>query len=418
MAPSFANMPPHACPPRRARASFIAEQLERLSAESAARTANAANPAAAPAQSAKQSDSAPLPQQPKPKKVRATPVAAAKNVLRAAKAVSAKSLASPSVRRNLGEGGAPSFVHHPPDLARHRRKCALCHHPDREIIEDLFIHWHSPESIVRFYNEDDDNDLTWVSIYRHAYAFGLDEIRRRNLRFVFEHLLEQADQITPTSATVIAAARALGSCVSDTGQWNDPPKRVLVTNIVRNEQLDASDDSAFAGAPSFAPSAKGGTFPACHVASASAISIPEMHEKDSSFPVSSPHDSAPTTAAPSEEAFVGADRIYRPTSPSAAETDGGPAASEETESDNRDSSFRVSSPHDSAPITPAPSEEAFVGADRIHRPVPPSAKDSLVDAPVAHCHSERGCDEHPTSLPAAGGESAVPWFQRSASHRN
>jgi hypothetical protein len=293
MAPSFANMPPHA------RASFIAEQLERLSAESAARTANP-TAAPAPSPSVTQPDPAPPPQQPKPKKARATAVTAGKNVLRAAKAVSSKSLASPSVRRSLGEGG-PQFIHHPPDLARHRRKCAVCHHPDREIIEDLFIRWHSPESIVRFYNEDNDNDLTWVSIYRHAYAFGLDEIRRRNLRFVFEHLLEQADQITPTSATVIAAARALGSCVDSTGHWNEPPKRVLVTNIVKKE------------------------------------------------------------------------------------------------------------PHDSAPITAAPSEDAFVGADRIYRPASPSAKDSLVDAPVVVCHSElarpggRGCDEHPTSLPAAAG---------------
>ena len=142
---------------------------------------------------------------------------------------------------------APSFIHHPPDLARHRRKCSICRHPERETIEDLFIHWHSPNTIANYFDDtaDDAEDagdeshnrlrITWVAIYRHAYALGLDEVRRRNLRFAFEHILEQAGDITPTSASIMAAARAYAACLNNDGHWNDPPKQVIVTNILKRE---------------------------------------------------------------------------------------------------------------------------------------------------------------------------------------
>lgn len=184
---------------------------------------------------------------PKKKTPRSAALTDAKNVLRAATAATSKSLAAPSTRRSpTGRGplarrsfseGGPHFVHRPPDLARHRRKCAVCHHPEREAIEDLFVHWHSPEAIASHYDdyEQEDESITWISIYRHAYAFGLDEIRRRNLRFVFEHILDQAGTTAATPASIIVAARALGSCVNANGDWNEPSKRVIVTNIIRNE---------------------------------------------------------------------------------------------------------------------------------------------------------------------------------------
>lgn len=228
------------------RAASIREQLDRIFGDPL-------NPLAPPASSDSPANaSAPNPVPTKKKKkarTRPTALADAKNVLRAASAFTSKSLTVPSPRHSFSEGG-PQFIHRTPDIARHRRKCAVCHHPDREVIEDLFIHWHNPNSIASYYDDGDEESneraITWVSIYRHAYAFGLDEIRRRNLRFVFELLLEQADQITPTSATLIAAARALGSCVNAKGEWNEPPKRVIVTNIIRNEPPQTD----FAGAPS------------------------------------------------------------------------------------------------------------------------------------------------------------------------
>jgi len=312
---------------------------------------------------------------PNKKKPRSTALADAKKILRAASAVTSKSLA------------APEFVHRPPDIARHRRKCAVCHHSEREIIEDLFIHWHSPNTIAEYYKDDTDGELNWVSIYRHAYAFGLDEVRRRNLRFAFELIIEQAADITATPAAIIASARALGTCVTPDGQWNDPPKRVLVTNVIRNETpqpapaASASEDhrvtsstevkdngdeaasyrasfprevvggdSAFLGAPSFAPSAKGGNSPN-------------------------------SEAAPSSKTEIGAvaPSSYRATHPRDVVSSGSQSAAEEL--------------HEQPD---ASASQSFVGADRLHRPASPPSPDSPVEQPSTHCHSERGCDEHPT----------------------
>lgn len=190
---------------------------------------------------------------------------------------------SPAETRLRG-AAAPGFIHHPPDLARHSRKCSICRHPERETIEDLFIHWHSPNTIANFFDDtaDDAEDagddsanrlrITWVAIYRHAYAVGLDEIRRRNLRFAFEHILEQAGDITPTSASIMAAARAYAACVNNDGHWNDPPKRVIVTNI-RKREADSPDSALPFEAPVGAASRRppfsecGVSTPPCHTTS-------------------------------------------------------------------------------------------------------------------------------------------------------
>lgn len=52
---------------------------------------------------------------------------------------------------------------------------------------------------------------------------------------MFEHILDQAGTTAATPASILVAARALGSCVSENGQWTESPKRVIVTNIIRNE---------------------------------------------------------------------------------------------------------------------------------------------------------------------------------------
>jgi hypothetical protein len=136
-----------------------------------------------------------------------------------------------------------------PDLQRHRRKCVICHHPERDMIEELFIHWHNPWEIAEQF--DNDDTINRVSIYRHAYALGLDKIRRRNLSCVFETILDSASDAPPTAAGVIAAARALALCVSEDGRWVEPPKSVIVTTFLRKE-----DPATTSTAPSSAPETK------------------------------------------------------------------------------------------------------------------------------------------------------------------
>ena len=36
----------------------------------------------------------------------------------------------------------------PVSLGRHKRNCSICSHPERDAIEQSFLHWHSPEEIA------------------------------------------------------------------------------------------------------------------------------------------------------------------------------------------------------------------------------------------------------------------------------
>ena len=159
----------------------------------------------------------------------------ARSAVRSARAASHRPRVS-SVRQAknyLRVSRSPEFLNPNRSLDRHRRKCAICCHPEREMIEELFVRWHSPQAIAN-HLEDWDN-VNWVSIYRHAYALGLDQVRRRNLRHFFENLLDDAINATPTFAGVLGAARALG-CVTEDGRWVEPEKRILMTTVIRKEE--------------------------------------------------------------------------------------------------------------------------------------------------------------------------------------
>ena len=45
--------------------------------------------------------------------------------------------------RNLRDTDSASL-----DLVRHERKCSVCQHPDREAIEEAFLHWHNVAQIT------------------------------------------------------------------------------------------------------------------------------------------------------------------------------------------------------------------------------------------------------------------------------
>ena len=106
-------------------------------------------------------------------------------------------------------------------LERHARKCAICRHPDREAIEEQFVHWRSPEYTANYYHLGDRRVL-----YRHAQATGLYEQRRRNYLFTIENILECGEEIQLTASAYIKAVRAY-ACLCDTVRWSEPVTRVL-----------------------------------------------------------------------------------------------------------------------------------------------------------------------------------------------
>jgi hypothetical protein len=116
------------------------------------------------------------------------------------------------------------------DPERHERLCTVCSHPEREAIEEAFIHWRSladPDGELDLPSDD--------SICRHAHALGLFEQRSRNMRFALENIIESSERVQPTADSIIRAIRAC-SCLKDNGEWIDPPTthRVIV-NVTRGD---------------------------------------------------------------------------------------------------------------------------------------------------------------------------------------
>jgi hypothetical protein len=63
----------------------------------------------------------------------------------------------------------------PPSIKRHSRKCAVCTHPDRQAIDEAFLHQSRTHDIVKDYKLP-----SLSSLYRHAQATGLWPSRNSN----------------------------------------------------------------------------------------------------------------------------------------------------------------------------------------------------------------------------------------------
>jgi hypothetical protein len=123
-------------------------------------------------------------------------------------------------------------------LARHVRKCTICHHSEREAIEEEFVHWRSVSRIARQYGIED-----YRTIYRHARATGLVELRRENIRSALDNIVERSDTTKVSGDCILRAIRAY-SCIDEMGRWIDPPSRVAITTTRVNALLPAPEPPA------------------------------------------------------------------------------------------------------------------------------------------------------------------------------
>jgi hypothetical protein len=131
-------------------------------------------------------------------------------------------------------------------LSRHQRKCLICRHPDREDIEDDFLHWGNVWKLAQYYKIDD-----YRSIYRHARATGLLERRRTNFRSALDQIIENAADAKVTGDTVIRAIRAY-SCLDKEGRWAEPPTQVVFT-VVRTSSSGAAASTTTSSSRIVAP---------------------------------------------------------------------------------------------------------------------------------------------------------------------
>ncbi|MGB6484649.1 MAG: hypothetical protein WBE86_14275 [Candidatus Acidiferrales bacterium] len=213
-----------------------------------------------------------------------TPVTRAKASLRASKLVRRGETA----RRGGTSAKSKSRTASGPSFERHRRKCSVCSHPHREAIEEMFINWHSPESIRVALGAYPP--LDWSAIYRHARATGLYAKRSKNLRAVLDLLLEKAGDVQPTAQGIIAVVRAY-SCLTDANQWVEPEKRVHIVNRVY--RVYRHDSPAVSDVP--APAA----------ATASATSAPEPSVDLVSVTAARRQDQSPSAPRADSSAFAG-----------------------------------------------------------------------------------------------------------------
>jgi outer membrane biosynthesis protein TonB len=113
---------------------------------------------------------------------------------------------------------APAPVLDGPDPHMHAGKCTICKHPQRAEIERAFVDWSSPAEITQMFGL-----ASRATIYRHARARGLFELRRRNLHFGLGRIAEQVADVKPSAANVIAAFIAMAK-INARGEW-DPGHR-------------------------------------------------------------------------------------------------------------------------------------------------------------------------------------------------
>ncbi len=108
-----------------------------------------------------------------------------------------------------------------PDLALHARRCVICNHPQLDEIEEDFVYWGHPGTIVKRFKLRHRSLL-----YRHARAARLYEVRARNLRAALDHIVERAS-ITETNSEAIVHAIKAYAHVNAKGQWEEPLRKIM-----------------------------------------------------------------------------------------------------------------------------------------------------------------------------------------------
>jgi hypothetical protein len=113
--------------------------------------------------------------------------------------------------------------------AAHSRRCSVCNHPDRIWIELKFIEWRSPTKIAQEFDLYDRD-----SIYHHAHATNLFELRRRNILCIYENLLERIPQAQINSRGILHAISRVERAASSR---LPTPAAELQTTVTRDTAL-------------------------------------------------------------------------------------------------------------------------------------------------------------------------------------
>jgi hypothetical protein len=166
-------------------------------------------------------------------------------------------------------------------LERHSRRCIICHHPEREAIEEEFVHWRSPTRLAHDYKLGD-----YRTIYRHARAAGLLLQRRERLHSALDAFVESVDDVTFTGDTILRAMRAY-SCIDSHGRWTEIPTQVQFSTAHDAHPPHPNSPSPRSGstasrildvAPKYSNRASRSDATACAASPAQAFNVPDFDD--------------------------------------------------------------------------------------------------------------------------------------------
>jgi hypothetical protein len=114
----------------------------------------------------------------------------------------------------------------------HARKCTVCNHPQRDEIENQFVYWGHPGTIVKEFGLRHR-----TALYRHARALKLYEARTANLRSALEHIIERATVTKVTADSIVRAVQTYAH-IDAKGKWEEPLRKVMaVTEVEQAKEI-------------------------------------------------------------------------------------------------------------------------------------------------------------------------------------
>jgi hypothetical protein len=114
----------------------------------------------------------------------------------------------------------------------HSRLCQICNHPQRHEIDEDFVYWGHPATIVKKFGLRHR-----ATLYRHARAMQLYLARSWNIRSALEHIIERAS-ITKVTADSIVRAVQTYAHINSQGQWEEPLRKVMAVKGQEEQQKE------------------------------------------------------------------------------------------------------------------------------------------------------------------------------------
>jgi hypothetical protein len=127
-------------------------------------------------------------------------------------------------------------------LKYHRLRCQICRDACRQHIEEAFLQWRSPKTIMHCFGIKSQ-----TTIYHHAHALGLFDLRKRNLSLALASIIEDVDTLQLTGSDVLRAIYALAH-LNEQGQWVHPTSKSEVVHHSSPPQSIASETKSKADA--------------------------------------------------------------------------------------------------------------------------------------------------------------------------